>query len=82
MSESTGKFNLYVGDDLKKEIKSYSLPDGITYSDVFKWLFKAALAEEKKVSDSDFRQELFNDPKGRAVWHWIRARMKEINRLK
>ena len=67
--------NLSLSGKLKRAVKAYPLPKGITHSDIFRWLFKAALAERKGVSDETFVKEMDEDEKGRIVHEWIRSRI-------
>ena len=69
--------NLSVSPEFKKELSGIELPEGLKLSHIFKWLMKAALSEQKGVSDEDFKKEMYGDPQGLLVHQFFKEYIKK-----
>ena len=69
--------NLTMPAEFKKELSGIELPEGLKLSHIFKWLMKAALSEQKGVSDEDFQKEMYGDPQGLLVYQFFKEYIKK-----
>ena len=74
-------FEISIDESLKKQMKSVPLPEGVTWSHVFRVLFVSALSDKKGESQAEFMKRLLNLERGAEVYNWIRGVMRERGEL-